>query len=103
MTDPRSVSDAAHLTLETDASLRAMVEAPVGEVSETTRVLAGLELEARGAEDEDPSYDRTAGDPVPDEETTRRGRAVDSFEGHGDFNSSDPFERYAAHQAAKGH
>ena len=46
--DPRSVSDAAHLTLETDASLRAMVEAPVGEVSETTRVLAGLELEARG-------------------------------------------------------
>lgn len=27
---------------------------------------------------------------------------VDSFEGHGDFNSDDPMERYIAHQAAKG-
>ena len=24
------------------------------------------------------------------------------FEGHGDFDSDDPWERYAAHQAAKG-
>lgn len=24
------------------------------------------------------------------------------FEGHGDFYSADPFERYVAHQAAKG-
>jgi hypothetical protein len=27
---------------------------------------------------------------------------VDSFEGHGDFNSDDPMERFIAHQAAKG-
>lgn len=24
------------------------------------------------------------------------------FEGHGDFDSDDPYERYIAHQAAKG-
>jgi hypothetical protein len=55
--DPRSVSDAAFLTEETDASLRAMVEAPVGDVSETTRVLARFELEARGHRGSDWSED----------------------------------------------
>lgn len=45
--DRRAVSDAAHLTIETDESLRTMVAAAVGDVSETTRALAGLELAAR--------------------------------------------------------
>lgn len=38
----------------------------------------------------------------PTDNEMQRGRSVDSFEGIGDLNSSDPFERYAAHQAAKG-
>lgn len=38
----------------------------------------------------------------PTDNEMNRGRAVDSFEGRGDFNSSDPYERYVAHQAAKG-
>jgi hypothetical protein len=39
----------------------------------------------------------------PTDSEMNRGRVVDSFEGHGDFNSSDPWERYAAHRAAKGY
>lgn len=46
--EQRAESDAALLTEETDASLRAMIDAPVGSVSETTRELARLELESRG-------------------------------------------------------
>ena len=37
-----------------------------------------------------------------DAELTRDSRPVDSFEGIGDFNSDDAWQRYAAHQAAKG-
>lgn len=39
----------AELFHEPDAALEAMLEAPVGEVSETTRELARLELEQRHA------------------------------------------------------